>query len=80
MCARLKVLVSSRQSGPAFIAVSTSSVPERAVPIRAAEVSIRGFAIRFNDMRLEIERRNCRASINSTHALHVRIANAGLDS
>ena len=63
MCARLKVLVSSRHSGPAFIAVSTSSMAEKAVPISAAEVSIPGFAIRFNDMRLEIERRNCRPSI-----------------
>ena len=74
MCARLKVLVSSRHNGPAFIAVSTSSMAEKAVPISAAEVSIPGFGIRFNDMRLEIERRNCRPSINSTRALHVRIA------
>ena len=63
MCARLKVQVSSRHNGPAFIAVSTSSMAEKTVPISAAEVSIPGFAIRFNDMRLEIERRNCRPSI-----------------
>jgi hypothetical protein len=36
---------------------------EKAVPISAAAVSIPGFGIRFNDMRLEIERRNCRPSI-----------------
>jgi hypothetical protein len=29
---------------------------EKAVPISAAEVSIPGFGIRFNDMLLEIER------------------------
>ena len=63
MCARLKVLVSSRHSGPAFIAVSTSSMAEKAVPISAAEVSIPSFVIRFNDMRVEIELRNFRPSI-----------------
>ena len=63
MCARLNVLVSSRHNGPAFIAVSTSSMPEKAVPISAAEVSIPSIGIRFDDMRLEIERRNCRLSI-----------------
>ena len=63
MWTRLKVVVSSRHNGPAFIAVSTSSVAEKAVPISVAEVSIPGFAIRFNDMCLEIERRNCRQSI-----------------
>jgi len=56
-------LVSSRHSGPAFIAVSTSSVAEKKVPISAAEVSIPSFPIRFNNMRLEIERRNCGPSI-----------------
>ena len=63
MCARLKVQVSSRHNGPAFIAVSTSSMAEKAVPISAAEVSVPGFGIRFNDMRLEIERWNCCPSI-----------------
>ena len=63
MCARLKVLVSSRHSGPACIAVSTSSTAEKRVPISAAEVSIPSFSIRFNHMRLEIEQRNCRPSI-----------------
>ena len=57
MCARLKVLVSSRHSGPAFIAVSTSSMAEKAVPISAAEVSIPGFAIRFNDIALRLSDR-----------------------
>jgi hypothetical protein len=80
MCARLKVQVSSRHNGPAFIAVNASSMAEKAVPISAATVSIPGFGIRFNDMRLEIEQRNCRPSINSTRALHVRIANTGLAS
>jgi hypothetical protein len=73
MCARLNVLVSSRHNGPAFIAANTSSVAETAVPIRAATVSTPGFDIRFNDTHLEIERRNCRPSMNSTRASHVRI-------
>ena len=63
MCARLKVPVSSRHNGPAFIAVRTKSMADKAVPISAAEVSIPDFAIRFTDMRLEIERRNCCPSI-----------------
>jgi hypothetical protein len=62
MCARLNVLVSSRHNGPAFIAVSASSIAEKAVAISAAKVSIPGFAIRFNDTRLEIGRRNRRPS------------------
>jgi hypothetical protein len=36
---------------------------EKAVPISAAKVSALSIGIRFNDMRLEIERRNCRLSI-----------------
>jgi len=36
---------------------------EKALPMSAAEVSIPGFRIRFNDMRLEIERWSCRLSI-----------------
>jgi hypothetical protein len=63
MLARLKVLVSSRHNGPAFIAVSTSSMAEKAVAISAAQVSIPSFGIRFNDTRLEIERGNCPPSI-----------------
>src|SRR5438132_13976165 len=66
MCAKLRVPVSSRHSGPALIAVSTSSTAQKAVPISAAAVSVPSFAIRSNDMRLEIERRNCRPSITST--------------
>jgi len=46
---------------------------DKAVPISAAEVSIPGFGIRFNGMRLQTERRNYRLSINSMPALHVRI-------
>src|SRR5262245_41260193 len=68
MCARLKVLVSSRHNGPAFVAVSTSSIAEKAVPSSAAEVSVPSFPIRFNDMRFEIERRNCRPSIRKISA------------
>jgi hypothetical protein len=36
---------------------------EKAVPISTATVSIPGFGIRFNGMRLQIERRNYRPSI-----------------
>jgi hypothetical protein len=36
---------------------------EKAVPISAAAVSTPSFAIGFNDMRLEIERRNYCSSI-----------------
>jgi len=53
---------------------------EEAVSISAAAVSVPRFAIRSNDMRLDSARRNCGPSINSTRALHGRIANAGLDS
>ena len=63
ICAKLRVLVSSRHNGPAFSAVSTSSTAEKVVPISVATVSILNFGIRFNGMRLEIERRNCRRSI-----------------
>ena len=63
VCARLKVLVSSRHSGPALIAVNTSSMAEKAVPISAAEVSIPSSVIRFTDMRLDIEGCNGRLSI-----------------
>src|SRR3954470_14082149 len=56
MCARLKVLVSSRHSGPACIAVNTNSIAEKTVPISAADVSVPGFAIRFNDTRFEVQR------------------------
>src|SRR4029078_5444013 len=63
ICARLKVLVSSRHNGPARLAVLSSSVAEKKVPISAAEVSIPSFPIRFNNMRLEIERRECGARI-----------------
>ena len=63
ICARLNVLVSSRHSGPAFIAVSTSSMAEKTVPISAAAVSVPSVGIRLNDMRFEIERRNSRLSI-----------------
>ena len=54
MCARLSVLISSRHNGPAFSAVSTNSMAEKAVPISAAEVSIPGFGIRFNDIALRL--------------------------
>jgi hypothetical protein len=50
MCARLKVLVSSRHNGPAFIAASTRSMAEKAVPINAAAVSALGFGIRFTNI------------------------------
>jgi hypothetical protein len=50
MRARLMVLISSRHNGPAFIAVSTSSMAEKAVPISAAAVSVPGFGIRFTDI------------------------------
>ena len=66
MCARLKVAASSRQNGPAYIAVSTSSMTEKAVPMSAATVSIPGFGIRFDDMRLELERQTCRPSISDS--------------
>jgi hypothetical protein len=36
--------------------VNTSSIAEKSVPISAAAASIEGFAIRFNDMRFEIQR------------------------
>jgi len=36
---------------------------EKAVPISAAALSIPNFGIRFNGMRLQIERRNCWPSI-----------------
>jgi hypothetical protein len=49
MCARLKLPVSSRHNGPAFIAVSTNSMAEKAVPISTAAVSVPGLCIRFND-------------------------------
>jgi hypothetical protein len=42
---------------------------EKTVPISAADVSIPGFAIRFNDMRFEIEQRNCPPSIINFVAL-----------
>lgn len=54
MCARLKVLVSSRHNGPALIAVSTSSMAEKAVPISTVAVSVPGLGIRFNDMTLRL--------------------------
>jgi hypothetical protein len=41
---------SSRHSGPAFNAVSTSSMAEKAVPISAAVVSAPDCAIRFIDV------------------------------
>jgi len=63
MCAKSRVLVSSRHKGPQLIAVSTSSVAEKAVPISAAAVSVPGFGIGLNDNRLEIGRQNCRPSI-----------------
>src|SRR6266550_1486229 len=66
MWARLTVLVSSRHNGPAFIAVSTSSMLEKAVPISAAAVSIPGFGIRFNDIALRFDRPNCRPSITDS--------------
>jgi hypothetical protein len=50
MWARLKVLVSSRHNGPAFIAANTNSMVEKAVPISAAAVSVPGFGVRFNDI------------------------------
>jgi len=53
MCARLKVLVSSRHNGPAFIAASTSSMAEKAVPISAAAVSVPGFGICVTDIALD---------------------------
>jgi hypothetical protein len=90
ICARLRVLVSSRHNGPAFIAVTTSSMAEKAVPISAAEISIPGFSIRFNVLRLSggpvarqlstwvsliAERKHRRYCVtHSTRALHVRIA------
>ena len=68
MCARLKVLVSSRHNGPAFIAASTSSMAEKAVPISAAAVSVLGFGIRFSDNAVETDRQNFHPSItDSTH-------------
>ncbi len=54
MCARLNVLVSSRHNGPAFIAVSTSSMDEKAVPISAAAISVPDFGSRFNDVSLRL--------------------------
>jgi len=60
-----------------WIAVSTSSMVEKAVPISVAAVSIPIFAIRFNDMRLEIERRSCCPSTNSTRPLHAPITGKG---
>ncbi len=50
MRARFKVLISSRHNGPEFIAVSTSSMAEKAVPISAAAVSVPGFGVRFTDI------------------------------
>jgi hypothetical protein len=50
MCARLKVFVSSRHNGPACIAVNTSSMVEKRLPISAATVSVPGFGIRFSDI------------------------------
>jgi hypothetical protein len=50
MCAKLKVVASSRHNGPAFIAVSTSSMAERAEPISAAVVSAPDCTIRFIDV------------------------------
>jgi hypothetical protein len=52
--------------------VSISSMAEKAVPISAAQVSIPSFNIRFKDIALEIGRPNCRSSISSTRALHLR--------
>ena len=54
ICAILRVLTSSRHSGPAFIAVSTSSIAENAVPISATAVSTPGFGSCFNDMALRL--------------------------
>ena len=39
---------------------------EKAVPMSAATVSIPGFGIRFDDMRLELERQTCRPSISDS--------------
>jgi len=60
-----------------WIAVSTSSMVEKAIPISVAAVSIPIFAIRFNNERLKIERRNCCPSTNSTRPLHARITGRG---
>ena len=68
ICARFRVAVSSRHKGPELIAVSTSSVAEKAVPISAAAVSVPGFGIRFSDNAVETDRQNFHPSItDSTH-------------
>ena len=54
ICAKLRVLTSSRHSGPAFIAIKPNNVAEKTVPIRAAVVSAVGFDSRFNDMVLRL--------------------------
>src|SRR5262245_24155851 len=56
-----------------WIAVSTSSMVEKTVPISLAAVSIPIFAIGFNNISLEIERRSCCPSTNSTRPLRARI-------
>src|SRR5208283_2595515 len=52
ICARLAVLTSSRQSGPASIAVSTSRSATNAVPASATTVSIPSLGGRGGDMIL----------------------------
>ena len=66
ICAKLNVVISSRHSGPAFIAASTSSMAEKAVPISAATVSIPRFGIRVSNMRLETERQTRPPSISDS--------------
>ena len=52
ICATLSVLISSRQSGPAYIAVRTSKTAKNAVPINAATLSAAGFGDLNPDMIL----------------------------
>jgi hypothetical protein len=63
-------LISSRHNGPAFVAVSTSSMVKKTVPISAATVSGPGFSLRFTDINSEIDRRNRPPSISDSEWGH----------
>ena len=54
ICATLRVLVSSRHRGPAYIAVRTSNIAENAVPANATAVSAPGFGGRTGDVDLRL--------------------------
>src|SRR5208283_692514 len=54
ICATLRVLVSSRHRGPAYIAVRTSNIAENAVPANATAVSASSFGGRGGNVILRL--------------------------